>query len=256
MKAYILYIEKGDSKKYALDTLESCKQHGVDAELFEGVHGLLNADITRKYGYTMGRPGTFDDDRQYHREFCCSMGHMLIWQKIIESNEPAIVLEHDAIVKAPLDEVEKNVKDMEIMWLGPRVWSRDDYERPNIKQEFREVKNSEGTHAYAITPRTAKWMLGHIYINNHILMNVDGLMGVNNTFQLKMRAADPPLVVAEIGSRETFAQAPEKGNAATNWENLPGFLKGLKAGVTPFPSTREALEKKQKQAAAVFTYKA
>jgi GR25 family glycosyltransferase involved in LPS biosynthesis len=260
MKAYILYIEKGDSHKYALDALESCQKHGVRAELFKGVHDLLNVDITEKYGYTMGRPGTFDDDRQYHREFCCSLGHMMIWDRIIHDNEPAIVLEHDAVVKHSLAGLEKHMEDNTLVWLGPRVWSRDDYDYPKaVPMSFTTVDHFEGTHAYAITPKTAKWMLGHIYVHNHILMNVDGLMGVNNTFQLKMKAADPPLVVAEVGDRDTYAQAPEKGNATTNWENLPGFLKNLRPGAQPFPSTREALElaakRQQLEQAGKFIYR-
>ena len=250
MKAYILYIDKGDSKKYALDTLASCEEHGVDAELFRGVHGLLNADITKKYGYTMGRPGTFDDDRQYHREFCCSLGHMFIWMKIIQENQPAVVLEHDAVVKAPLNDIKVN--DGEILWLGPRVWNRDDYSVPNERVSFKKVDHFECTHAYAITPMTARKMLGAIFYTNHITMNVDGLMGVNNSFDMNLMAVDPPLVVAEVGDRDTYAQAPEKGNAETNWENLPGFLRGLRQGVKPFKTTSEAVKKQS----PVFSYKA
>lgn len=244
MKAYILYIEQGDSKKYALETLQSCRDNGIDAELFEGVKGLQNADITRIYGYTMGRPGAPDGDAQYWREFCCSLGHMMIWQRIVETNEPAMILEHDAIVKAEVKDL--NLLDDAIYWLGPRVLNRSDYEYPKaVPLRFADVEKFEGTHAYIITPRTARKMLGGIYVTNHILMNVDGLMGVNNVFKLRMLAADPPLVVAEVGSRDTYAQAPEKGNAHTNWEYLPGFLKGLQPGVVPFVSTKEELMKVQ-----------
>ena len=230
MKAYILYIDREKSKAYAQDALESCRNFGIEPMMVQGVCDIPSETLAKEYGLRFRSYNV-----QYSNEYACTIGHYEIWKKIAQSNEPGIVLEHDGII------VSKNihkikVNDNEILFLGPRVFNRNDYAYPAGEEIANiAIDKFQGTHAYAITPNTAKKLI-ECCDNDQKLFPVDGILGLRNPYSLVLKLVDPPVAVAEVGDRGSFTNArsivanPTENfiNVEYNHQHLPGFLKGLK----------------------------
>lgn len=217
--AYILHIEDPRSRAYMQACYDSCKSFAnINPIPVQGYNGVHYKDICNEYGidtipYYLEMMK--DDPKVITRAFSCSAGHFKIWQMIVESGEPGVVLEHDAIVKG--DFTNLPVSDGEILWLGPRIEHEHDYNYPvNSTPEIVRVDRWEGTHAYAITPATAQYLLGKM--KEHGLNDsIDGQLGMRNIFDVGMATVDPPPVVAVVGNRESCIE--QTGN--------PGFWNAM-----------------------------
>lgn len=233
--AYILYLDEPKSLKYLEDCIDSCKQFPDINPI--PVAGPLRAsykELCAEFGigiipYYVDQMET--NAQTLNNTFSCNGGHYRIWKKIVESGEAGVVFEHDVVVKQDFTTLEP--LDGEILWLGPRIHSMDDYKYPDgWEMKYVEVDRWEGTHAYAITPKTAQMLLD--YIDEHgINDSIDGQLGMRNIFDMKMRAVDPPPVVAVVsGNRQSTIEL--SGNAATwNAYSTDGFRAGLKIGMEP-----------------------
>ena len=120
---YILHIDEPRSLQYLDDCVRSCKEFpGLNVIPVQGYKGASYKDICKEFGldiipFYVNQMDTNGDT--LNKAFSCTAGHIKIWQMIVESGEPGVVLEHDAIVKGPLAMVD--VDDDEILWLGPRI---------------------------------------------------------------------------------------------------------------------------------------
>lgn len=235
---YVLYIDNPKSIQYKDDCVKSCDGSGMNVIPVQGYNGASYKDICEEFGvhmipfYLSQMP---QQEQILNRVFSCTAGHMKIWQMIVESKEPGIILEHDAIVKGPLSQVE--VDDDEILWLGPRIDQERDYRFPiGSIPEYIDVDRWEGTHAYAITPKTAQYLLDclHKYGLND---SIDGQLGMRNIFDMKFTAIDPPPVVAVVGNRDSCIE--NTGNPGF-WNALhtPKFLRGCREGVKMAPERK------------------
>lgn len=233
--AYILYLDEPKSLKYLEDCVDSCKQFpDINPIPVAGPLRATYKELCAEFGigiipYYINQMDT--NAQTLNNTFSCNGGHYRIWKKIVESGEPGVVLEHDAVVKQSFTTVEP--VDGEILWLGPRIHNMDDYNYPDgWEMKYVEVDRWEGTHAYAITPKTAQMLLD--YIDEYgINDSIDGQLGMRNIFDMKMRAVDPPPVVAVVsGNRQSTIEL--SGNAATwNAYSTEGFRAGLKLGMEP-----------------------
>lgn len=210
MKTYILHIDREKSKKYSRECLESYLKVGMNPEkvvMFEGLCGLTNQQLTEATGY-------YIHTDKYASEYCSTVGHIAIWKAIVQSNEIGVILEHDAIVKGDYSELKP--EDGVLLFLGPRVYNRDDYQLPAGYSDFEiiEATYHHGAHAYMITPGTAQMMLDIIEKHNEIFMPIDGLLGLKNKFVMDIQTVDPAPVIAEIGNdRQSFNfDAPDPSN--------------------------------------------
>lgn len=224
-KAYILYIDDVKSKIYADKCAESCDDYSVDYELHLGYMGLTIEDLAEKTGWKIGREGIEDNDRQYVKEYNAALGHIDIWRKIYESGQAGVILEHDAVVKGNIHELE--VRDGEILHLGPRMDYSRDYEFPKDKgTAYMPIRRHEGAHAYAMTPATAKFLLDSIE-GEARLLPTEALISVRNRYELTLKEIDPPYVVCEMGDRKSFTHHDEVTDRQ-NFRHHAGFLAGLK----------------------------
>lgn len=233
-KAYILYIDEQKSVEWAQECAVSCAKHGVFYEMFKGYRGLSTDELTYKTGWVCGRPNLEDDDKQYVREYNAALGHIRIWEKIAAGDEPCAILEHDAIVKADFSHLDM-VGD--VMFLGPRVNSRNDYEFPEIDGPItiKPTRRFEGLHAYVISPKTAQFLLDKVKEMRRILPS-EAMLSVRNPFDMDLRVVDPPFVVCELGGRKSFTMQDEI-TIPQNFRHEPGFLKGLKPDAVRFKTT-------------------
>lgn len=237
--AYILHIDEPRSLKYLDDCLESCKQWpDLNPIPVQGYKGANYKDICEEFGigiipFYVNQMDT--NGETLNKAFSCTAGHIKIWQMIADSGEPGAVLEHDAIVKGPLSMID--VDDDEILWLGPRIEFENDYTFPwGAINDYVDVDRWEGTHAYAITPKTARRLLQNI---KHYGLNdsIDGQLGMRNMFDMKFTTITMPVVVAVVGNRESCIES--HGNPGFwNAYHSEHFLKHLRPGCT-VPPIRE-----------------
>lgn len=229
--AYILHIDEPRSLNYLEDCLQSCKEWtDLNPIPVQGYKGVSYKDICEEFGLDI-IPFYVNQMEQngdtLNKAFSCTAGHIKIWQMIADSGEPGVVLEHDAIVKGPLSNID--VDDDEILWLGPRIDRDDDYKYPwGAMPDYIDVDRWEGTHAYAITPKTARRLLQSI---KHYGLNdsIDGQLGMRNIFDMAFVAVDPAPIVAVVGNRESCIESSGNPGFWNAWYGEQ-FLKNVRPG--------------------------
>ena len=228
---YILYINDQRSINYKDDCVKSIERfpnlnpipvEGYKLTPYQTIQEELGINIIPYYLDRLEQGSKTDLGA-----LCCSAGHFKIWNMIVESGEPGVVLEHDAIVKFDYSSVKPD--DGEVLWLGPRIDLEHDYNVPtDVQYVYMDLDRFEGTHAYAVTPMTAQYLIDQFkrYGFNDSL---DGQMSMRNIFELKMTTIDPPPVVAVVGSRESCIET--SGNPGFwNAYNTEQFLSYLRPG--------------------------
>lgn len=179
-KAYILKTTDPRSISQAEDVVASCNRVGISWEYVEWFHGKPQESweaVDTKIDRITGNPNAQ----------CCFSGHIKIWEKIIESGEPGIVLEHDGIM---LHKIDIDIPEQTLVVLGYKLENIDryDYKTAGPPQEIIETNGNghEGSHAYVITPDTAKTFLEEV-VKNGIRKPID------NQFFLKSRQTQIPI---------------------------------------------------------------
>lgn len=215
-KAIILRHPAPYSIKYSEECAASCEKHGIPYEFFDGYYTTNVEELNKLSGWRF--------PNAWVKEYCCTAGHLNIWRKIIEEDGAVAVLEHDAIVKRRMDDIE--VTDGEVLFLGLRVESRDDYECPEGDVTLVPIQTFEGTHAYAMTPVTARRCISIMSSFREFPCPIDGLMGIHNIISKRLYLTDPCPVICEVGNgRKSFTQFE---SAKYNVFHPEGFLRGLK----------------------------
>jgi hypothetical protein len=232
MKAYILYIDTPQSNQYMNECVESmCKFPDLEPIPVLGETGLTYDGVCESYGFRkhpwrMDKsledfPGVFDVIASV------DASHFKIWKMIIDSGEPGIVLEHKAIVKGPVSDIE--IKDYEIVHYGPRIQNIDDYEYPeSMNQTKIPVESWEGVHAYGLTPRTAQHLFKCLDEKGY-LDSTDPMLAFRNIYDLNLFTIDPPPIVVANGGRQS-TYTPSKVSAFWNAYHTKNYLANVKPG--------------------------
>lgn len=236
---YILYINDERSVKYKDDCVRSISKfpnlnpipvEGYKLTPYETIQNELGINIIPFYMEKLEQGSRADLGA-----LCCSAGHFKIWNLIVQSGEPGVVLEHDAIVKYNYSGMKP--KDGEILWLGPRIDLEYDYNVPeNPEYVYLELDRFEGTHAYALTPATAQYLIDQ-FKRCGFNDSLDGQLSMRNIFEVKMGTIDPPPVVAVVGNRESCIET--SGNPGFwNAYNTQRFVSYLRPGCKIPPERR------------------
>ena len=102
------------------------------------------------YSETLCKPRTGWLDPIHNRtllkgEFGCSVSHLKVWQKIVNSNSNGIILEEDAVYDSiDTSKVDRLLNSHDSVWLGYRL---------------NDMGYWYNCHAYAITPDTARLLI-------------------------------------------------------------------------------------------------
>jgi hypothetical protein len=229
---YILYIDTPKSKQYLDDCIESCKQYeDINVIPVQGYTDLTYTKLCELYNLKPHKwrlnkdfedfPGCFDSISSV------DASHYKIWQMIIDSGEPGVILEHKAIVKAPIKDIVIN--DLEIVHFGPRILFQDDYIYPEgVEPQRVATEQWEGVHAYGITPKTAQYFFD--YLKKYgCIDSTDPMLAFRNTYDLNMYTLDPPPIVVSNGARESTYTAT---GVSAFWNTLhtPQYLANVKPG--------------------------
>lgn len=236
--AYILYIDDPDSIRYMEECKKSCEEHGIPVTPFMGFRLPVTVqEVYDKWGFKIDPRAEKEQDNNpvfkvWFKEQLCLTGHLAMWKKVAKEHTGAVaIFEHDAIVKRNF--LDLDIKDFEWVFLGYRVDHRDDYECIDDPFQKMQIRKFEGTHAYALTPKTAEGCLNALlnFDQNRgylpLGVSIDHMMGVQNGFKLPMYVVDPAPVIAAIENKISYTQPNDK-TARYNMIPHDGFIKGLK----------------------------
>lgn len=159
-KTYIIYIETPMSREYADHTIKSCKELGIEYELFEGYKPKDQRELWKNFKLTAGisipkyKPMAIGAAG-------CTASHAHLWKQIADKKECAVILEHDGMMLHP---VEIDIPDDKIVALGYKYydWDKYDYKKAGPPQKLVDVKFNPGSHAYAITHVMAQTLVDEI----------------------------------------------------------------------------------------------
>ncbi len=155
MKAYIVTLfQIPESAEVASRCAQSCWKHDVVPERRPGV---WRTEAQQELAAEGLKKGTFDESWS---NTDAAMGNFVaqyrIWKEI-ERSEPAIIMEHDAVVVAPIPELEGHG---DIITLGKPSFGRlRSVPKPGFYPLFSSGDKIPGAHGYYLTPAGATAMV-------------------------------------------------------------------------------------------------
>ena len=135
------------SSSVVLDCLRSLHLHGWPCEKFDAVDGnKVDQNVWQSIGVRVLQRGKMP--RRPGAQGCW-ISHFLLWQRCRDTQEPLVILEHDALVTA--------------------AWSYLDFSHALVKLyaptgcKTNDITGmwSRGSHAYTITPQQASLLIDH-----------------------------------------------------------------------------------------------
>ena len=244
--AYILHIDDPNSIAYMEECVRSCEQYGIHNTSYGWLKPpILTSTMLSNFDLHLNPRLDHPDNLVHLKEAMCSTGHISLWRRIVERHAGAVaIFEHDAVVKRNFLDID--VEDGEIVFLGYRLDSADDYECTDDQFVKYPIQEFSGTHAYAITPNTARHLLDTITKKDKFsrlcencqcdkeylpVCSVDWWLGHNMLGLDKLTIVDPCPVIAVVGGRKSYTQYHEqvaKFNAPA-YNGIPvKFLEGIK----------------------------
>jgi hypothetical protein len=148
------------SKEYAEVAEESCRKVGLTPITWVG-YNKSDCTIESLTTLTGIQFGAMDIGAA-----CATAAHFGVWKHIasLESDDPVVVLEHDALMLHPIEIKDPIQWDGKIIALGYKIDDPAKYDhvaagRPN---KLLPLKRHSGAHAYMITPNTARQLLDEL----------------------------------------------------------------------------------------------
>ena len=217
-KAYILLIDNPISIEYAEVCARSCEKVGLPYEFFEGYHSTDQRTLWKNLPLKLEINHYMDD-----KAACATAGHFMIWKKIVENDECAVILEHDAIMLQPVD---FDIPDGYITVLGYKFRdpSRYDHVTAGKTQRLLDLRHHGGAHAYAITANTAKALLDELN-ERGVMEAIDNMYFMRNArwSNIPMKIADPTPAIGWLRKSTIWNEAAEM-----NWPPIDSFMQNYK----------------------------
>lgn len=195
-KAYILKIDTDISNEYAKTAADSCDKIGMPWEYFEGLQPTEDNDSPWEYVQKQGVKFDNKKPSTTGKPAMATAGHFLLWHKIREENDCAIILEHDAVL---LHKVDIDIPDNVLVCLGYKVKDPENYNHEKVGPPSRleERRRHGGAHAYALTADTANKLLENVN-NGKRINHIDNqfFLTDNSRGDVKLFITDP---IASLG---------------------------------------------------------
>lgn len=212
------------SMEYADYCAQSCEKHGLPYEFVDGIEFMSSEEAFRAVGVEKHEDyvGTTGHNN-------CHASHIKAWRRIVEIGKPCLILEHDAVVKGPVTNIE--IPDMAVVTFGFRVGNERFYNPIGPIRELKEIERSIGVHACGLTEKTARWLVEEAETNG-VGCNLDYWLIIEKRCGLPLYVTNPPQVVCwpRMSTREWVD--PEKPNiqSAGTWSYSEGFTQEWKNG--------------------------
>jgi len=151
MKTFLIRIKDNkDSVRSAEQTIQSAKDVGYTEPI-----EIFDAVLPNEWKDILPYENTFSRYARPDNVGACFASHYLLWKKCVELNEPILILEHDAIFKENLPDIDFKM----CVTFGRPSYIRPDhmiYVEPKDGLQSLHQLNFLGHHAYAIKPDAAK----------------------------------------------------------------------------------------------------
>lgn len=151
MRAYVIaLLNVPESVQYAQRAIESAKAFGLDAVMEPGVWREDAEQRMKAEGLRLAKW-----DCSYSRldaVIGCFLSHYYIWHKI---TEPAVIMEHDAVVTAPIPDLRGDIVSVGKPSFGLLRKAPKQGEQPL----FSAGDKIPGAHGYYVTPGGARRMI-------------------------------------------------------------------------------------------------
>lgn len=217
--AYILRTPHPQSQQYSQDVAASCEKISLPYTYVEWFQGE-----PEKAWEATGVPKPSKVSGSAAAQ-CCFSGHIAIWKKILDSGQAGIALEHDGMM---LHKIDIDIPDNKIVVLGYKLEDPERYKhlKAGPPQTIMPTLGGghEGSHAYAITPKTAQTLLDEIQEN--------GCPGaIDNRYFLKSRKSKVPIHIMSPTPAIGWIRAStiqSKGKSSNrNYEFIESFKNNL-----------------------------
>lgn len=163
MKGYVVTLfNVPESINVAERCIYSGKKFNIDIEMFPAVHKDVAYIEMSKEKLTLSQfDNSFSDIKAVVGNF---VTQYRIWKQIIKNNEPAIVLEHDAII---IDNIPNTIHKGNIVNLGkPSFGKFKEKDKPGIYPLFSKAGGYiPGAHGYYVTPIGAQQLVDKAHSN-------------------------------------------------------------------------------------------
>lgn len=227
MKAYILKINTDISNEYAKVCAASCDSVGLQWQYFHGYQNMTGAMAFKKTGIKIAPLEDYhfvQNPSPGHKAMSCTAGHWSIWKKIANGpDEVGIVLEHDAIMLHP---VTIDIPDNTITVLGYKLQdpSRYDHKAAGAPRELVSINGHEGAHAYAMTKKTAKFLINELEeMGAHSAVDNDYFIKNQRRTKVPLTIASPTPAMGWLRESSIWGKS-----AAVNYQFIPAFQKYYK----------------------------
>lgn len=151
MKTFVITIPTNkDSVKSTQQVIQSAKDVGYDEPI-----RLWNATLPHEWKKILPYENTFHNYARPDNVGACFASHYLLWKECIKLNEPILILEHDAIFKTNIPDIDFKM----CVNFGRPSYIRPDhmiYVEPKDGLQPLHQLNFLGHHSYAIKPDAAK----------------------------------------------------------------------------------------------------
>jgi hypothetical protein len=213
--------------EYAQMCAESCEKHGLPYDFIDGIEFMTSEDAFKAVG--AWKQPTYNTGMTGHDN--CHASHIKCWRRIIELNVPCIILEHDAIVKGDVRNVD--IPDMAVVTFGHRVGLPEMYEPVSPIQGLVQIERAFGVHACGLSPITAMWLIDFVETNG-VGTNVDSFLITERQSGLPLYVAEPPQVICwpRVSTREWQIKEKVRKEMGITWTfseaSTPGWVAGFR----------------------------
>lgn len=215
-----------ESMEYAKQCADSCDKYGVPYEFIDGIEFMSSEDAMKAVGVWLHPNNIKKKVSQGNNN--CHASHIKVWRRIVELDKACVLFEHDIIVKGNVCNVD--IIDMAINIFGHKIQNESYYNPPGPITNMVKISKSVGGHAYALTPKTAKWFIDDAETNG-VNINVDEL--INSTCGLPLYVTEPPQVVCwpRVSTREWIDPKNKRTFLGTTTifseSSTPGWVSGF-----------------------------
>ena len=163
-KQAIVIRTHDDALSYAYADLadQSCRSVGLEPVKWYGFN--KNKHDSKTLFETLGVKFSEMDNG----DMCASASHFGAWKHIasLSTNEPIVILEHDALMLHSIPEMSTADLDDKIIALGYKIVNPHeyDYKTAGAPEHVIPCERHSGSHAYMITPKTAKRLVKELMI--------------------------------------------------------------------------------------------
>lgn len=222
-KAYIIVIDDLKSIQYGALCAKTCKDAGVEYEI---VQGIQNKTVEEAFA-------TVDPNYRVHqlsmdpKAACATATHYMLWHKIAQNRECAIILEHDAILyhKVDIDIPHDMIVALGYKYKNPKQY---DHQKAGPSTKIVPIGMHSGAHAYAITHITAMKLIDEIE-NIGVCVAIDNWCFMRNfpefSTQIPLGLVDPISAMGWVRDSTIWEDEP----ASYNYTYTVSFITNTKS---------------------------